>query len=53
MRKIVIYGLFALIALFLLEFFQIVDIPYLEIPDYVTSKKERMQETEDAVEQLK
>jgi len=52
MGKIVIYGLVVLIALFFLEFFQFVDIPYLEIPDYVSTKKERVQETEEAIDQL-
>jgi hypothetical protein len=53
MGKIVIYGLVVLIALFFLEFFHVVDIPYLEIPDYVSTKMERLQDTEEAIDQLK
>ena len=53
MGKIVIYGVIVLIALFFLEFFQLVDIPYLEIPDYVSTKREKLQETEEVIDQLK
>jgi len=52
MGKIVIYNVIVLITLFFLEFFQLIDIPYLEIPDYLSTKKERFQETEEAVDQL-
>ncbi len=53
MGKFIIYGLIALIALFVLEFFQIVDIPYLEIPDYVSEKKGMTQKQEASMKELK
>ena len=40
MGKFVIYILGILAILFLLEWFRLVDIPYLEIPNYTGSKKE-------------
>ena len=53
MGKFVIYTLIILIAAFVLEFFRIVDIPFLEIPDYLSGKAEMIHQTEEMVDQIK
>ncbi len=53
MGKYFIYTLILFIAAFALEFFQIVDIPFLEIPDYLSGKTEMVQKSKDMVEQIK
>jgi hypothetical protein len=53
MGKFVIYALTIVIAAFVLEFFRIVDIPYLEIPDYLSGKTEMVHKTEDMMDQIK
>jgi hypothetical protein len=53
MGKFVIYALIIVIAAFILEFFQIVDIPFLEIPDHLSGKTEIFHKTGDMMEQTK
>ena len=53
MGKFIIYALIIVVAALILEFFQIVDIPFLEIPDYLSGKTEMIQKTNDMVEQTK
>ena len=53
MGKYVGYAILALIVLFVLEFFGIVDIPYFDIPDYFSGKEGMVDKTENAMEQLK
>ena len=53
MGKFVICALIIVVAALILEFFQIVDIPFLEIPDYLSGKTEMIQKTNDALEQTK
>jgi hypothetical protein len=53
MGKFVIYALIIVVAALILEFFQIVDIPFLEIPDYLSGKTEMIQKTNDMMEQTK
>lgn len=53
MGKFVISALIIVIAAFILEFLQIVDIPFLEIPDYLSGKAEMVHKTGDMVEQIK
>lgn len=53
MGKFVIYAMIIVIAALVLEFFQIVDIPFLEIPDYLSGKTEMIQKTNEMVEQTK
>jgi len=53
MGKFVIYALTIVIAAFVLEFFRIVDIPYLEIPGYLSGKTEMVHKTEDMMDQIK
>jgi hypothetical protein len=53
MGKLVIYALIIVIAAFVLEFFRIVDIPFLEIPDYLSGKAGMVHKTEDIMDQVK
>jgi hypothetical protein len=53
MGKFVIYALIIVVAALILEFFQIVDIPFLEIPDYLSGKTEMIQKTNNMMEQTK
>lgn len=53
MGKFVIYALIIVIAAFVLEFFQIVDLPFLEIPDYLSGRAEMAHKTGDMVDQIK
>ena len=48
-------GYIALImgVLFVLEWLQIVDVPYLEIPDYFSGKAEMANASSDVLDQMK
>jgi hypothetical protein len=52
MGKFIGYTFLVLAILFTLEWFQIVDIPYFEIPDYTSGKKVMVDSTKDAMDQL-
>lgn len=49
MGRYIIYILIILIALFILNWFKIVNIPFLDIPDYTTDKQESIHKTEDTL----
>jgi hypothetical protein len=49
MVKLVGYTLCILVILFLLEWFRIVDIPYLDIPNYTGSKKELFDKSQETL----
>ena len=53
MGKWVGYVILILLILFAIEYFEIVDIPYFDIPDYFSGKKDMMDKTEQAMEHLK
>lgn len=53
MGKYVGYVILALIVLFAVEFFGIIDIPYFDIPNYFSGKEGMVDKTESAMEQLK
>ena len=53
MGKYIGYLLLIMVILFTLEWFQIVDIPYFEIPDYMGGKKVIIDSTEKALDQVK
>ncbi|MEJ2096866.1 MAG: hypothetical protein P8Y38_06945 [Deltaproteobacteria bacterium] len=52
MGKYIAYAIIILLVLFALEWFEIVDIPFLEIPDYLSSKEELINKTDNALDQL-
>ena len=53
MGKYIGYILLILVVLFALEWFEIFDVPFLEIPDYTSSKKEMMDTTKEVMEEMK
>ena len=50
MIKYVGLAFIILLALFILEWFGIIDVPFLEIPDFTAGKKEMMEKTIEAIE---
>ena len=42
MAKYVFYLFFGFVALLVIEFFEIYDVPYLEIPDWVSGTEEML-----------
>ena len=53
MGKYVGYFIIIVVALFLLEWFGIVDIPFIDIQGYLSGKEDVIDKTEKALEQLK
>ena len=53
MGKYVSYTLLIIVIVVALEWLQIVDVPYLEIPDFTSEKKGMIHSTEDVLEQMK
>lgn len=53
MGKYVGYFLIVVVVLFLLEWFGIVDIPFIDISGYLSGKEELVDQTGKALEQLK
>ena len=52
MGKTFAYLVLILIGLFALEWFGIIDIPYIDLPDFDASKQDMMHQTEKAVENM-
>ena len=52
MGKYVGYVILILIVLFAVEYFGIIDIPYFDIPDYLSGKEGMIDQTEKAMKQL-
>ena len=40
------------IALFALEWFGVIDIPYVDLPDFTSSKQDMMHQTQEAVDKM-
>jgi len=53
MGKYLIYGVIILSALFILNWFEIIHIPFLDVPDFSGAKQESIQKSQDAVTELK
>ena len=51
--KYIGYVILIIVVIFVLEWFQIVDVPYFEIPDLLSGKKDTIHSTEDVLEQMK
>ena len=49
MRKYVIYGVIIFIDLLILNWFKIINIPLLDIPDFTENKQEMVTKTQDSV----
>ena len=52
MGKYFIYGVIILVALFILNWFEIVNIPWMDIPDFTGTKQEMMSKSHDAAKQV-
>jgi hypothetical protein len=53
MGKYIAYAILIIGVLFALEWFQIVDVPFLDIPDFMSGKKEMIDSTKDILEKMK
>ena len=51
MGKYIGYAVCILVALFFLEWFQIIDIPFVDLPDYTIGKKELIEKSGNSLEQ--
>ena len=51
--KYIGYAILIIAAIFVLEWFQIVDVPFFEIPDFMSGKKDMIDSTKDVLEQMK
>jgi hypothetical protein len=52
MGKYIIYAVMIFIVLFALNFFKIIDIPFLDVPDITDDKQESITRSQDALKQL-
>jgi hypothetical protein len=52
MRKYIFYALAVLAILFGLEWLEIVDIPFLEIPEITGTKKEMLDKSKDTLDKF-
>ena len=52
MGKYVIYAVIIFIALFIINWFKIIHIPFLDIPDFTATKKETILNSQDSVKVL-
>jgi hypothetical protein len=50
MGKYIGYTFLIIVVVIALEYLQIVDVPYLEIPDFTSGKKDMIYSTEDVLE---
>ena len=50
MGKYIGYAIIVFLILLFLEWFEIVDIPFLEIPDFTSGKKEMIYKTKEALD---
>jgi hypothetical protein len=50
MGKYIGYTLLIIVIVVALEYLQIVDVPYLDIPDFTSGKKDMIYSTEDVLE---
>jgi hypothetical protein len=51
--KYLCYGIIILIVLFCLELFEVVDVPFLELPDFISEKDSLIQKTTDGLNEIK
>jgi hypothetical protein len=52
MGKYIIYAVIIFIALFILNFFKFVDIPFLDVPDLTENKQESITRSQDTLKEL-
>jgi len=47
------YAILIIGVIFVLEWFQIVDVPFFRIPDFMSGKKDMIHSTENVLKQMK
>jgi len=52
MGKYLGYAILIIGVIFVLEWFQIVDVPFFKIPDYISGKKDMVHSTEHVLDQM-
>ena len=52
MRKLVISAVLIFIALFIMNWFKIINVPFLDIPDFTATKQESIIKAQDSVKEL-
>jgi len=52
MGKAFAYLVVIFLGLFILEWFGVIDIPYVDLPNFTTGKQELMHQTTEAIEQM-
>ena len=52
MGKYIIWLIIIVIVLLALEWFGVINIPYVDLPDFTAGKKDMMHQTKDAVENM-
>lgn len=53
MGKYVGYVILILVILLAVEYFEVFDIPYFDIPDYFSGKENMLDKTENAIDKIK
>ena len=53
MGKYIVYTILIIVVIFVLEWLQIFDVPFFEIPDYMSGKRDMINSTKDVVEHIK
>jgi hypothetical protein len=53
MGKYIIYAVIIFIVLFILNWFKVIDIPFLDMPDFTGAKQESIHKSQDTVKDLK
>ena len=52
MGRYIVYVLIVFIALFVLNWFKIINIPFLDVPDFTQDKQESIHRTGDTLEKM-
>ena len=52
MGKYIIYAVIIFIALFLLNFFKFIDIPFLDVPDITADKQQSITSSQETLKEL-
>jgi hypothetical protein len=52
MGKYIGYVLLIIVVVFLLEWFEVVDVPFFEIPDFFSGKKDVVDSTKDVLDKM-
>jgi hypothetical protein len=53
MGKYIGYTILIIVMIYALEWFQIVDVPFIEIPDFMSGKRDMIESTNEVLGQMK